>query len=116
MRKGVRIKLPILLFYILSSVLFIIPVSSLAKNKPEPIDWCNLEPETEVPSELYDSILYSQVAPRLCEIQKTSDRVSVEVIGQSAGGRNLYLATVTDPFNKKGNVGRIKGAIKICAN
>ncbi len=40
---------------------------------------------------------YHGVAPKLNELQAASDRVSVEVIGQSAQGRDLYLVTVTAP-------------------
>ncbi len=50
-------------------------------------------------------IQYSDVAARLNEIAADSDRVSVEVFGQSAGGRDLYLATVSDP---KADIGRTK--------
>jgi len=42
-------------------------------------------------------IPYSQIGPTLREIEKTSNRVRVEVIGQSAGGRDLYLAIVSAP-------------------
>lgn len=59
--------------------------------------WWDVEPEEETPSPFYDSILYSEIAPRLREIEVNSNRVKVEVIGQSAGGRNLFLATVSAP-------------------
>ena len=110
MKKESRIKLPILLFCILAITLFILPAPTLSKHHSKTPDWCNLEPEAEVPSAYYDSMLYSDIAPRLCEIQKTSDRVSVEVIEQSAGGRDLYLATVTEPFNKKKILSQGQGA------
>jgi len=51
----------------------------------------------EVPSAFYDSILYSEVGPTLREIESHSNRLRVEVIGQSAGGRNLYLVTLSAP-------------------
>ena len=55
----------------------------------------NPEPN-EVP--LSDNgILYSQIAPKLREFETTSNRVRVEVIGQSAGGRNLFLVTLAAP-------------------
>lgn len=60
-------------------------------------DWWNVTPEPEVPSPNYDSMLYSEIAPRLREIETTSNRVRVEVIGQSAGGRNLFLVTLSAP-------------------
>ncbi|MEU4420773.1 M14 family zinc carboxypeptidase [Actinoplanes sp. NPDC024001] len=42
-------------------------------------------------------IPYHGIAPKLNALQKASDRVSAEVIGKSAGGRDLYLVTVTAP-------------------
>ncbi len=101
MLKGLKNKLPLSLCCILTIILFAMPATSLAKHQPKLPNWCFVEPEEEVPSEGYDSILYSHIAPRLCEIKRTSDRVEVEVIGQSAGGRDLYLATVTGPLNKR---------------
>ena len=59
--------------------------------------WWDVETEDEVPSTQYDSILYSEIAPRLHEIELNSNRVMVEVIGQSAGGRDMYLVTLSDP-------------------
>lgn len=40
---------------------------------------------------------YHSLAPRLNGLQELSDRVSVEIAGHSAGGRELYLVTVTAP-------------------
>ncbi|SEG80150.1 Zinc carboxypeptidase [Thermomonospora echinospora] len=40
---------------------------------------------------------YHAIAPKLNELQKRSDRISVEVIGRSHQGRELYLVTVTEP-------------------
>ena len=62
-----------------------------------PGNWWDVEPEPENPSPFYDSILYSEIAPKLREIELNSNRVAVEVIGQSAGGRNLFLVTLSDP-------------------
>ena len=112
MTKELRIKLPIPLLCILAITIFVMPATSLAKHQSKLPDWCFVDPEPEVPSEYYDSMLYSEIAPRLCEIQRTSNRVEVEVIGQSAGGRNLYLATVTEPFNKKRKRQKDKGRHK----
>lgn len=55
----------------------------------------NPEPN-EVPLP-YDGYLYSQIAPKLREFEMNSNRVRVEVIGQSAAGRNLFLAIVSAP-------------------
>lgn len=40
---------------------------------------------------------YHALAPKLNELQNRSDRISVEVVGQSTLGRDLYLVTVTAP-------------------
>ncbi|MFI7611587.1 M14 family zinc carboxypeptidase [Nonomuraea terrae] len=40
---------------------------------------------------------YHALAPRLNELQRRSDRVSVEVFGRSHQGRDMYLVTVTAP-------------------
>ena len=40
---------------------------------------------------------YADLAPRLTEIMGLSDRVSVQVVGESTLGRDLYLVTVTAP-------------------
>lgn len=61
------------------------------------------EDETETPH--YDSILYCQIGPRLHEIEQNSNRIKVDVIGQSAGGRDLYLVTLSDP-EAMGRLGR----------
>jgi len=58
---------------------------------------------TEPPPDPGDAALalgltaYHQIAPRLNQLQDASDRVSVEVIGTSAGGREIYLVTLTAP-------------------
>lgn len=75
--------------------------------------WWEVDPEPENPSPFYDSILYSEIAPRLREIEMNSNRVRVEVIGQSAGGRDLYLATVSAPeaFGRLGQYQAIRNAM-----
>jgi hypothetical protein len=42
-------------------------------------------------------IPYAGIAPKLNALQDASDRVSAEVVGHSALGRDLYLVTVTAP-------------------
>jgi hypothetical protein len=69
--------------------------------------WWNVVPEAENPSPYYDSILYSEIAPKLREIEKNSNRVKVEVVGQSAGGRDLYFVTLSAP-EAMGRLGRYK--------
>jgi hypothetical protein len=59
--------------------------------------WWEVTPEEENPSADYDSILYSEIAPRLHEITENSRRVMVKIMGQSAAGRDLYLAIVAAP-------------------
>ncbi len=59
--------------------------------------WWETQPQEEETSPYYDSIPYWEIAPTLREIEKTSNRVKVEVIGQSAEGRDLYLVTLSSP-------------------
>jgi hypothetical protein len=79
------------------------PASSGKSSGP----WWIVEPEPENPSPYYDSILYSEIAPKLREIEQNSNRVKVEVIGQSAGGRDLYFVTLSAP-EAMGRLGRYK--------
>ncbi|GAA4154305.1 M14 family zinc carboxypeptidase [Actinomadura keratinilytica] len=43
---------------------------------------------------------YHAIAPKLNALQKASDRVSVEVIGRTHQGRDMYLVTVTAPESR----------------
>jgi murein tripeptide amidase MpaA len=72
-------------------------MASPAEGSQNSGPWWDVEPEEENPSPFYDSILYSEIAPRLREIEVNSNRVKVEVIGQSAGGRDLFLVTLSAP-------------------
>uniref|UniRef100_UPI00066EED1D M14 family zinc carboxypeptidase n=1 Tax=Nonomuraea sp. SBT364 TaxID=1580530 RepID=UPI00066EED1D len=45
-------------------------------------------------------IPYHGIAPKLNDLQRRGDRVSVEVIGRSHQGRDLYLVTVTAPESR----------------
>jgi len=83
-----------LLLVTLLVTILVAPVSITASQQG---NWWETVPEPEVPSPYYDSILYSEIAPTLREIELASNRVRVEVIGQSAGGRNLFLVTVSAP-------------------
>jgi hypothetical protein len=68
--------------------------------------WWNTTPEVnkDLPPGLTP---YHEVAPKLREIERRSNRVQVEVIGQSAQGRDLYLVTVSEP-SAHGRFGRYK--------
>jgi hypothetical protein len=48
---------------------------------------------------------YSEIAQILRDIETTSNRVQIEVIGQSAAGHDLFLAIVSDP-SSGGRLGR----------
>jgi len=114
MKIGTRFSHLLLVCCFLTITLSVISTPAMAKHNhgPKMPDWCFVDPEPENQSEYYDSILYSEIAPRLCEIQRNSDRVSVEVIGQSAGGRNLFLVTVTNPMDKHKRQCKPKGLHK----
>jgi hypothetical protein len=89
---------------ILCVAVLLVPAGVLAQP-PGQGQWWVVEPEDENPSSSYDSILYSEIAPRLREIEMNSNRVQVDVIGQSAGGRNLFLVTLSAP-EALGRLGR----------
>ena len=63
----------------------------------EPGPWWVVTPEPYEAPLSDNGYLYSQIAPKLRELEQTSNRVRVEVIGQSAGGRNLFLVTLSAP-------------------
>jgi hypothetical protein len=91
------LKRMIFLFLVLVCIAAIAIPASASPPAQSQGNWWDVTPEPENPSPYYDSILYSEIAPRLRQIEQTSNRVRVEVIGQSAGGRNLFLVTISDP-------------------
>jgi hypothetical protein len=62
-------------------------------------------------SENYDFMKFSQIGVKLAEIQKQSNRISVEVRGTSAKGHPLYVVTIADP-QTKGKFGKNKALRK----
>jgi hypothetical protein len=91
-----KVKMRSWLFTMLIVAALILPVGATVHSQSQGRWW-------EVPPEPYeaplsdDGYLYTQIPPRLHEIEMSSNRVRVEVIGQSAGGRNLFLVTVSAP-------------------
>ena len=86
----------------------LLPIAGWAKGgqnaKGQNAYW-DVEIEDEHATPHYDSILYCEIGPRLREIDQNSNRIKVEVIGQSAGGRDLYLVTLSAP-EAMGRLGR----------
>ncbi len=95
MNTVLRTRFGALALLVICAALLLAPHATQAGSRETP--WWIVTPEPEVPSRQYDSILYAEIAPRLYEILNTSNRVKVDVIGQSAGGRNMFLVTVADP-------------------
>jgi hypothetical protein len=62
-------------------------------------------------SENYDFVKFSQIASKLKEIEKQSNRVKVEVRGTSASGHPLYVVTIADP-GSHGKFGKIQSLRK----
>jgi hypothetical protein len=99
-----------LILAILCVIALTLPMNVMAKPLAAPGTsgpWWDVTPEPENPSQYYDSILYSEIAPKLREIEVNSNRVQVDVIGQSAGGRNLFLVTLSAP-EAMGRLGKYK--------
>ena len=90
--QGLKKKFPQFLLLFLSIILLFSSTNGIAGGP-----WWDVTPEAENPSLFYDSILYSEIAPKLREIEVNSNRIKVDVIGQSAGGRNLFLVTLSAP-------------------
>jgi hypothetical protein len=100
MNTIVKTRLRIMTFALICVILLMAPLGVLAAPRGGALNsgpWWDVEPEDENPSPYYDSILYSEIAPKLREIEVNSNRVKVEVIGQSAGGRDLFLVTLSAP-------------------
>jgi hypothetical protein len=95
MNNSLKTRLRYSILVVICVILLIAPLGALASPNGGP--WWDVEPEEENPSDYYDSILYSEIAPKLREIEVNSNRVKVEVIGQSAGGRDMFLVTLSDP-------------------
>jgi hypothetical protein len=100
MDKGRKTRVRLLVAAILCLSILIAPAGAMAitpQALQDPGPWWEVQPEEENPSPYYDSILYSEIAPKLREIEVNSNRVKVDVIGQSAGGRDLFLVTLSAP-------------------
>jgi len=78
---------------ILCIVALVIPASAATGS---PRTWDVALEGKSVPAP-YDAIPYDEIPARLREIESNSNRVRVDVIGQSAGGRDLFLVTLSDP-------------------
>ncbi|WP_174732621.1 M14 family zinc carboxypeptidase [Mesobacillus harenae] len=62
-------------------------------------------------SENYDFMKFSKIGPKLQEIAQQSNRVKVEVTGQSSSGHPLYVVTIADP-STQGKFGKIQALRK----
>ncbi|MEI5583888.1 MULTISPECIES: M14 family zinc carboxypeptidase [unclassified Agromyces] len=85
------------------AVPIVTPVSSLV----EPPASYPYQPELEVvPDDPTDAsinrgvIPYDEIAPKLNELMEVSDRISVQVVGESALGRDIHLVTITGAENR----------------
>ena len=78
---------------ILCIVALLVPASAVAGS---PRQWDVLL-DSDIKGVPYDAIPYSEIPAKLREIESNSNRVRVDVIGQSAGGRDLFLVTLSDP-------------------
>ena len=100
LKKGLKTPIPWYFLVIVCISFLILPAALLAGSSASSSSqgkyWDTI-PEDETPSPYYDSILYSEIGPKLREIEVNSNRVKVDVIGQSAGGRNLFLVTLSAP-------------------
>ncbi|WP_082234951.1 M14 family zinc carboxypeptidase [Halobacillus massiliensis] len=87
------------------------PVMSLAEEQPK---WHNVNVNetqekdgTLFNSENYDFVKYSQIGKKLQDIDKKSNRVTLETPAQTDEGNDLYVVTISDP-KAKGKFGQQK--------
>ena len=81
-----RTKTPIFwyLLVIICVSILVLPLTLIAgksKSSSSQGKYWDTVPEEENPSPYYDSILYSEIGPKLREIEVNSNRVKVDVIG-----------------------------------
>ncbi|WP_163528862.1 M14 family zinc carboxypeptidase [Halobacillus ihumii] len=62
-------------------------------------------------SEQYDYTTYQEIEEKLQSLDKNSNRVTLEVVGQSTNGQNIYSVIVSDP-QAKGKYGKIQALRK----
>jgi hypothetical protein len=94
-------------------LLLIVPFSTVFS---ESVKWVNVNSYEEqngskFNSENYDFVKFSQIGIILKNIEKKSNRVKVEVRGQSAGGHPLYVVTIADQTTQ-GKFGHYKSLRK----
>ncbi|HUX48917.1 MAG TPA: M14 family zinc carboxypeptidase, partial [Dehalococcoidia bacterium] len=86
---------------LLALVVAISLVGTSAFAETEPINrdkYWEIEDIEERENLYYDMIMYSEIGAKLREIEVTSDRVKVEIIGKSGtAGYNLYQVIVSEP-------------------
>jgi hypothetical protein len=78
---------------ILCIAALVVPASAVAG----PSQQGDVDLQSAVVQAPYDAIPYSEISAKLQEIEANSNRVRVDVIGQSAGGRDMFLVTLSDP-------------------
>ena len=109
MRKmSLKTQIPLFLLVFVCVFAFISPTTLIAGNDKssngQGAYWKN-DPEEEAEPPYPTAIPYSEIGRKLREIEVSSNRVKVDVIGQSAGGRNLFLVTLSAP-EAMGRLGR----------
>ncbi|WP_394173127.1 M14 family zinc carboxypeptidase [Guptibacillus hwajinpoensis] len=94
--------------------LFAAPMTGSAESNWKNVNWNEtMQEENGSPfnSENYDFVNYSEVDDKLQEIEKNSNRITVETPAQSSEGRDLYVVTISDP-EAKGKYGYQKALRK----
>jgi predicted deacylase len=89
----------VLFFLLVLSVCILVPaVAVAADGPPDPAEAFAPAAAADPAVRPYDSYTpYSEIDDVLADLDAHSDRLSYEVVGRSAGGRDLWLVTVADP-------------------
>ncbi|WP_394141662.1 M14 family zinc carboxypeptidase [Cytobacillus oceanisediminis] len=96
-----------------AGILASVPLSAAQAITPK---WINVNVSEEQAgskfnNQNYDFMKFSEIGPKLEEIEKQSNRVKVEVKGTSADGYPLYVVTIADPTTQ-GKFGKIQSLRK----
>jgi hypothetical protein len=99
--------------FLAAGILASVPLSAAQAIAPK---WINVNVSEEQDgskfnAQNYDFMKFSEVGPKLAEIEKQSNRVKVEVKGNSADGYPLYVVTIADPATQ-GKFGKIQALRK----
>src|SRR6056297_1728902 len=92
---------------LLVALIVMVPLTAASTEKALADQADDQQKQSPFNSEHYDYVTYEEIVEQLKRIEKNSNRVSLEAVGQSTEGRNIYAVTISDP-EAKGKYGKIQ--------